>query len=353
VAAADYREDELEGDAKRIAEAPTPHVRTLRAAVVALGTAVTLALLYLTLRGVDAGAAWDAARTANGWWVIPAAGALAAALAMRIERWRSLFRASSRPPFGATTTAFFVGLFFNNIMPLRAGEALRVVVLSRKAHVAAAEVAATVALERVLDVLALLLLLFAAAPWLPHLPWLKAAAVLAVAVLTGTAVAVYVVVRFGDRALLRILAPLRAAPFVTEAQTVSVAKAIVRGLEALRSPATAAIAATWTLASWLMLALSAWLLTLAFHLRLPVLAGLLVVVATNLGQVIPSSPGAIGVFEAAALLAVTTYGVARATGLSYAVALHSLNFLPYLLAGVIALRFAGGRRALEPESDEQ
>jgi uncharacterized membrane protein YbhN (UPF0104 family) len=89
-----------------------------------------------------------------------------------------------------------------------------------------------------------------------------------------------------------------------------------------------------------ILGLSFWLLALGFGIPHTPLLGMLVVVATNLAQILPSAPAALGVFEAATVVAVSCYDVPRATALSFAVLLHALNLLPYLVAGVIALRIS-------------
>jgi uncharacterized membrane protein YbhN (UPF0104 family) len=83
---------------------------------------------------------------------------------------------------------------------------------------------------------------------------------------------------------------------------------------------------------------SFWLVSLAFDLPRSILLGILVVITTNLAQVLPSAPAAVGVFEAAVLVATTAYGAPRSVGLSYAVLLHAMNFLPYLLLGPLVLR---------------
>jgi uncharacterized membrane protein YbhN (UPF0104 family) len=310
----------------------------LRAAFVWLGLAVTAGLLYLSVRGLDVRSAWKAARSSTPLWLLPSGLALAAAIALRAARWRSLFAASSRPDFAPTLSAYLVGLFFNNILPLRAGEAGRIVALVRRTRGSAAEVTATVALERVLDVTSLLVLLLVCSPWLPHLTWLRAAAVVAIPVVLALPVAAALLARFGDRPIEIGLAPLRLLPFLDDVRFTGAARNIGRGLLGLRSARTAAIGCSLTVASWLALAVSSWLLTLAFHLHVPLLAGVLVVVATNIGQVLPSSPAALGVFEAATLLALSAYGIDRSAGLPYAVELHALNLVPFLLLGPVALR---------------
>jgi hypothetical protein len=60
-------------------------------------------------------------------------------------------------------------------------------------------------------------------------------------------------------------------------------------------------------------------------------------VTINMGLVLPSSPAAIGVFEAATVIALGAYDVAQAQALSYAVVLHLLNLVPFLVAGAALL----------------
>ena len=98
---------------------------------------------------------------------------LVAANPVRALRWQQLFAAETRPPLGPVTSAMLIGLAVNMLLPLRAGEAARIVALGRSAGVSRVESLGTVALERVLDVFCLLLLLFAALPWLPEISWLR------------------------------------------------------------------------------------------------------------------------------------------------------------------------------------
>lgn len=309
-----------------------------RTALVWLGLAVTAGLLYVSVRGLDVDTAWNAARSSTPVWLLPSGLALAAAIALRAARWRSLFAESSRPDFAPTLSAYLVGLFFNTILPLRAGEAGRIVALVRRTRGSAAEVTTTVALERVLDVTTLLVLLLVCSPWLPHLTWLHAAALVAIPVVLALPIAAALLARFGDRPIEIGLTPLRLLPFFDDVRVTVATRNIGRGLLGLRSARAAAVSCTLTLASWLALAVSSWLLTLAFHLHVPFLAGVLLVVATNIGQVLPSSPAALGVFEAAVLLALSAYGIDRSAGLPYAVELHALNLVPFLLLGPLALR---------------
>src|SRR5207302_2424226 len=113
---------------------------------------------------------------------------------------------------------------------------------------------------------------------------------------------------------------------------------LVGGLAAIRRPKLTGTAFFWTTLSWLGLGLSSWFVLRAFHLRLSPLAGLLVVIAINLALVLPSSPAAVGVFEAATLVALSAYGVSTSEALPVALVLHLVNLVPYLAAGPFVLR---------------
>jgi uncharacterized protein (TIRG00374 family) len=310
----------------------------LRSIAVAAGLVSTIVFAYLAVRHVDLGAAWRAFRTSNAWWFLPSLAMLALTVFLRAIRWRYLFDPRSRPSVRSVVSAYLVGQFFNNIMPLRAGEAARVFAVSRRSGTSRAEAAATIVIERVLDVLCLLVLLFVLVPWLPAVSWLRAAAIAAIIIAAGLGALVIALSVFGDRPLHLLLLPLRLVPGFPQERLADAAANLARGLGSVRGLRSGVIAVCLTLLSWVALGTSFWLLALAFDLPHTPLLGMLVVVATNIAQILPSAPAAVGVFEAATLIALASYDVPQATALSYAIVLHVLNFLPYLIAGPIALR---------------
>lgn len=312
--------------------------RGVRPLLLAAGLLVTVGCTYLAVRGVKLDDTLAALRDSNLLWLAPTSVVLAIALWLRVLRWWVLFDEASRPPLRAVGHAAFVGYFFNNILPARAGEAARIFALHSKARTPRAETIGTVVIERVFDLLALLFLLFASYPLLPEISWLRAAALFGLAVVAALVVLVYVLVRYDERAVRWLLSPLRRLPGAGAAERVEAAAVnATRGLVALREPRIALRGMALTLASWLVLALSFWILMAAFDLDLPLVSGMLVVVAINLSLVLPSSPAALGVFEAATVVALRAFDVPQAEALSYALVLHLLNFVPFLVIGTVLL----------------
>jgi uncharacterized membrane protein YbhN (UPF0104 family) len=165
-----------------------------------------------------------------------------------------------------------------------------------------------------------------------------AAAILAVVVVAGTVVATVVLILFGERPLRFVLRPLARLPLISVERTEAAAASLVRGAASLHHPLSALVALVLTAVSWFLLGLSAWVLTLGFDLSVPPLAGVLVIMAIALSMILPSSPAAVGVFEAATLVALKAYGVPKSGALSYALVLHAVNFVPYVVAGAVVLQ---------------
>ena len=308
-----------------------------RAVLLLVGLAASIFFTYIAVRDVDFELFLDSLRESNYVWLIPALLLIAVAVVIRAWRWQFLFDVNTRPPLPALTRALLVGQLFNCILPARGGEIARVVVLHQEVGTSRVEALATAVVERLYDVLALLLLLFLATPFLPDVDWLRRAALFGLVLMVLVAVAIFVVDRWGARPVRFVLRPLERVPRVTATQVEHGAANLVQGLGALHRPHLAIPSFVLTVVSWLVLAGSSWCVIAAFDVGLGYGAGLLLLVATTLALVIPSAPGGLGVFEAAGVVALGAYGIDDSTALSITVVLHALSTLPYIVVGWVVL----------------
>jgi uncharacterized protein (TIRG00374 family) len=313
--------------------------RRSRLLINAVTVAVTVLFSYIALSGINLSEVSRALRTSDYLWLIPALIAFALGDVARGLRWRSLFAPGRRPPRGSVVNATMIGYFYNSILPARAGEAARVLVLNQRSSTPAIEIIGTVVIERLYDVIAILVIFFAAEPWLVHVSWFGAAALAAI-VLAGLIVAAVVVLAvYGDRPLRLLLRPLRRFSLFSGERLERTIDELNHGLSGLRHGAVALEAFLWTLAAWMLTALCAYFVSVAFHLHLPFACAVLVAVAIGLGMILPSPPGAIGVFEGAALIALKAYGVPHSQALPYALVLHAVNFVPFVVVGALLLQY--------------
>jgi glycosyltransferase 2 family protein len=329
-----------------------PPVRRSRLLLNGVMIAITILFSYIAFNDINLSLAWRALRTCDYWWLIAALIVFALGTLARALRWRSLFAPGRRPPVGVVTNAMLVGYLYNNIMPARAGEAARVVVLTQRTSTPPVEIVGTVVLERLYDVLAILLIFFAAEPWLPHVSWFGVAALAAIVLAVLIGVTALVLAVYGDRPLRLLLRPLGGLSLFSGERLEHTLTELTNGLSGLRRLAPALEAFIWTIAAWLLTALCAYLVIVAFHLRLPFACGVLVAIAIGLSMILPSPPAAVGVFEGAALVALVAYGIPHSSALPYALVLHLINFVPFVVAGAFLLHYNSRhpRRTAPPHS---
>jgi uncharacterized protein (TIRG00374 family) len=310
----------------------------LRPLLLAAALAISAIFLYVDVRGVDLDMFLRAIRRSDPVWLVAAVAVLAGSVAIRIVRWRYLFDAPSRPGARAATRALLVGDLFNSILPLRGGDVARVVVLHRDTGASPAEAGATLVAERLLDSLVLLLLVFAALAYAPEVTWLATASALLAVVVTASVTVVILVRVYGERPLVFVLRPIGRMLGFSPERVTETAGRFVKGARAFRDVRAGALAFVLSVATWLVVAASFWMVLRALHLQLGFSAAILLTAATTFALVIPAAPASVGVFEAAALVSLRPYHVGESRALACAVVLHVLTFLPSIAAGLLALR---------------
>jgi uncharacterized protein (TIRG00374 family) len=283
---------------------------------------------------VDLAEVWRQLQTTRWGWTLAGATLAPIGLWIRARRWSYLFPPGSKPP--ALVPAVMIGYMVNNVLPLRAGEVVRVYVVARRWEHGFWTALATLVVERVLDSLTLILVLGTLIFLIPvpaTLRWaatvLLALDVIAVSVLGLLAVAPAA----GERALRTLTRPW---PGLT-ARVLFVFRRFADGLDGIRTPGHLLPLALWTVAVWLAPAAAAWVIFRAMHLELPWMAAWTVLAFVGVAISIPAAPGYVGVFHYAAVLALEIFDVERPTAVSYALVYHASQILAITAAGWVFL----------------
>src|SRR5207253_8244832 len=116
-----------------------------------LGLVIAAALLAVVLLRTDLGATFDALGEANFAYLPPAMLVFAFAVWFQALRWRYLLKPLADVPAHRLYPVVFVGHLANSLVPLRAGEVLRALVVNRRAGVSRMAALGTVVVERALD----------------------------------------------------------------------------------------------------------------------------------------------------------------------------------------------------------
>jgi hypothetical protein len=317
-----------------------------------IGTLLGVVALWLAFRGESFAGLVEAIRQSDVLWVIAALVSVGVSLLLVTIRWQAFFRGRDQarvvPGLGNLFTGVMLGQAANIALPIRVGELLRVYVVSRAEHVAVARVLATVAVERLADTAMLaigagvLVLHTAFPPWLVGptrglaIAGLIAAGVMGMVVVAGRPLSVLMHARVtaSTRSGLARLAR-HGANAVEEAAN-------------LRDVRTLTAIAALSVLTLLAAATTNYLLFKAFHLELPSVAALLLLIVLQVGTAPVSTPGRLGVFQYLTVLALSVYSVDRTQAVAYSVLLYAVALLPKLLVGGVMLGFATKSGLLEP-----
>ncbi len=292
-----------------------------RRARVWLGLVLSVAALALVLRQVDVAAVRAALRQAPPRALAEVALWFLLAMLTRAWAWQALLG----PGVGFATAfwALQVGFLFNTLLPFRLGEALRAWVVHREAGVSWPRALSSVALARATDaaLLAGVLVLTWPGGAAARRPWAWRAGALLAALLGG----------------LLALAWLRRNPQRLPARwrsAVQEAAAVARGRALVRFALGKAL--TWSLLAAYFRGLArAWLP------HLPWDAAAWGMAATTLGIALPSAPGYIGVYEAAAVAVMGHLGLEADRALAFALLQHGLYLALTTALGLLALARLG------------
>jgi hypothetical protein len=299
-----------------------------------------LGFLALALRGIQLGDLWAALRAANFWWVIPAILVTAALLFLKAWRWQLLFLPEHRLRYSSVLTALCAGYLASNVFPARLGEVVRLVLLVSDEPVSASRTFSTIVVERLLDVLTLLVIM------LPLLPFVELPAGMARGALLLGAVAllgagVMVLCSFRKAQALEFVGRvLQRVRFLNRPGVISALEHLIDGFAALRGRMGLLLVAI-SLLGWVGVVFMAWSSAQAFRLDAPLTAMVFAVVVTTLGMLVPSSPGYVGVFHYLVTVALAPFGIGKELALSFALVWHGINYLTLSASGVVALAVHG------------
>lgn len=272
-------------------------------------TVASLAYVWQTLQGEALNAFW--ARLGSGayiWLPVGFAMQVLSALA-RSQRWQVLLKLR-----GKLWTAFWaqgIGFMFTNLLPLRLGEVARVLVMSEQARLPIVQVGVTAVIERALDVATTVLILVMVLPFINVPPIVvQSGTTLGAIVLVGL-VALPFIVRYEKIVAGWIAALGGRFRWLPVNGLLKRWDEFVVGLEPLTHPASAFAIFGWSAVSWLFSVLMFLCGILVFQPNGNIIEAAFMIVTLAFAISVPSSPGFLGVYQAAGQFALATAFAAK------------------------------------------
>jgi glycosyltransferase 2 family protein len=308
----------------------------------ALGIILSAAFLYLAFRNVPFDSVVENIRRANPWLLILSTIAATLIFPLRARRWRPILDPiAPNLPFTTLWRPTAIGMMLNNVTPARAGELARAFLLSRSTpRVSFPAAFASLAVDRLFDAVVVFVLMFSAMldPAFPSGARILGRSMSSLAMggllfIGVVMVAMYVMVLFPSHVLTLYEMIIRRVAPRFEAKGKVALEALVHGLSVLRTPSRFASVLAWTVAHWLLNALSLWIAFKAVHVEAPFTAALFLQGLIAMGVAAPQAPGFFGVFEFLGKEGLSLYGVAPDDAATWAISFHFLSYVPITIIG--------------------
>jgi len=307
------------------------------------GLLIGLGCVAIVLRQVDLRQSWNALARLDGRLILIPLLAFLVNIPLRAWRWQLIFPAASRPRFGACLTILGIGNMANLLLPARAGDLARCVLVGRAATLAeSTRTLATLAVEKVLDGLALVGMLLLCLPALRPAHWvtdlLRAATLIFVGALVLLIVLRYRARTFADwvRVAFR-----RVHLSSLEGKFDGLMMSFADGLSAVNSGGRMVILVAITVAIWATEAALTWGLARALGLGVTLSSATIASAVLGLGMMIPAAPGALGTYELLGTEVFKLVGIRASSALTLTVVIHAWVFLTNIALGIALLAVKG------------
>ncbi len=313
---------------------------------VIIGIVISLSFLGYALSRVDYKEVATAFSDANYVWTLPMMLSVIVTMLIRAARWQWLVKPIRTISFSTLYSSVMIGFMANNLLPARIGEVVRAVSLSRRCSLSKSAVFATVVAERVFDSLGLLFVFLVTLVFIDFPQELKQAGMVALLLTVGLLIFLYLLYGKTDLAVRIICRPIGIVSKKMAVRIDSILRQFASGLSILTSPGPILVIFLYSVFLWVFTAVSGYLIFIAFDLYPNIWAAFIVLFVTVLAVSLPSSPGYIGTYHLACIMAfklISSLGmfgqaVSDSVALSFSVVLWSCQFFPVTIIGLYYLR---------------
>lgn len=308
---------------------------------VALG--ISALCVWLSMKGVDLALVAASLREANYLGFVGVMGITILAFWVRAIRWRLLVRAGRPIGTGSLFSATMIGFMANNVLPFRLGEFVRPWALARREKLSKSMLLATIVVERAIDMLTLLAIFGIAlivSPIAENTPagrLVQGGARLLLVI--SVALTVFVVAAERNRGLAH-----RVVGLLSGALRGRVGRLLDRfldGFSLFRDLGRLLQVFVLSFGMFLSFAVALWITGWSLDIALPWYAGLVMLVVTAIGIMVPAAPGYVGTLHVACTAGLALYGVDKTPASAYGWFYFFSQWLPITAVGLFFLNREG------------
>lgn len=291
-----------------------------------------MAILVWVLRDVNLSETWTEIKEMHWGWVAAAAVTDILVYAIQGWRWSILLRPIADIPIMRSIRAIYVGLYANEVLPLRSGELIRCYLASRWGNLPFSVVLSSALIERIFDGIWLVLYLSIVVQFVDLPRTIRDG---------GFVLILFVALLAGILAFI-IAFQKRAKELAARWRWGYKARVFIEDLQAMGSSRSFFLSFVASLPHLLTMTVPIYCVLRAYGFQdFSLWDAAVINVIVRLGTVVPGAPGNLGVYQGLIVLALTFYGVNAEMAKRFSVIVWGIVTLPLLVAGFFALSITG------------
>jgi uncharacterized protein (TIRG00374 family) len=306
-----------------------------------LGLVVGGLFVWLAFRGTDFEGVKSSFKAANYTYIIPVVFLSLIVQVLRSYRWGVILEPMAKISQWTLFSITSVGFMAITLLPVRMGEIVRPYLISQKSPIKMGSSLATIVVERIFDMLTLMIILLIVLVEIELPQWIFRAAL---SILLIFIPLLFLLVFFAvkrevsAKGVDRILGKL---PHKLSSRLMRLFHSFIDGLQILPDLKRTVSVVLLSLLIWGLIGFSTYVLFYSFPSmnQLPLAAGYAVLVITALGVALPTAPGFIGNYHFSCVIGLALFGVPKTDALTFAILLHFIQFSVQILLGVVCLPF--------------
>lgn len=297
-----------------------------------LGYGLSAGCLIWVLHGYPLNELGPTLRSLDYRWVALAVVADLAVYVVHGWRWATLLAPVARVSFWRTVQAIYIGLFANELLPLRPGEVIRCYLLAHWSDLRLSLTFASAGLERIIDGVWIVAAFLVTASFKQGIPRdvTIGVQVLSFLLLIGVAGLFWIVMH-----------KHHAHAVISEGRWSATLRHIVEGLHLMGSPRTLGLTSAISLLYLGLQIFSYFALMRAYGLDLSFWVAGGVFTLVRLSTVVPNAPGNLGLINLACAMALGLFEVERNDAKTFSIILFVALTMPLLIGGAVATALTG------------
>jgi uncharacterized protein (TIRG00374 family) len=306
---------------------------------VTIGTLISIVFLVLAFKDVPLDAIGQSLARVNLFWAVVAILAMIAQSVLRAWRWIQLYYPDHRALKLSTMFGIVViSQMLNIVVPWRVGEIARIYLAREIAKKSATQTLATLAVEKIFDTLMMFALLLIIPLFMTLPDWLEGPREGFIA-MASVLFLVAVVIVFASDWLIEVLSRV---PLPWGKQFISTqARLALNTLDAFKRWDSHLALQAMSIVIWLLGVIGNYLVFLAMDLRVPLISAFLLLAVLQIGGLVPSAPGKLGVFQILCIWTLALFSVDKSAGLTYGILLYLIAYGTPIVLGILFVWWGG------------